>query len=501
MISSLYIGASGLKSHGEGMGVVADNLANSNTVGYKQLSMQYADLMSQYAACSGGTLTAMPQQGMGVAPGAVRTLFEQGSSSFAANPTDLYISGSGYFGVSRGDQMQYTRAGNFTFSQDGHLLDAAGWAVMGRPLANGQEGPAEAIVLNTGPGGIQSLPGKAASVVSSSSNLGGLGDNRADPANPFFSLASAWNGAASPPLPEEGYGYSQDVEFFDTTGELRSATIYYDAAGARDGFSAVEYLLAMHPGQDGGERAGGKAAGLLMAGTVTFAADGTMTNLTAFTPPASGDPADLAGWSAAELRDGRPVFTVLPTGAEAQNIALDMGFAFAPDSGMGAASAAELTANPQAVYAAAAGAVVGPQASRAWDETPGMLLHAQDGYAEGGLTDLVVGQDGVITGLYSNGQREDFYRVSLYRFVSQDGLRHEGNNHYSANRESGPAEEGGPGENSFGTINQFALEESNVDYTREFSLLIITQRGFQMNSKVISTTDAMLQKALELKIR
>jgi flagellar hook protein FlgE len=226
-----------------------------------------------------------------------------------------------------------------------------------------------------------------------------------------------------------------------------------------------------------------------------------MANLTAFAPPASGDPADLAGWSAAELRDGQPVFTVQPTGAEAQSIALDMGFAFAPESGMGAATAAELTANPQAVYSAAAGATVGPQASRAWDETPGILMHAQDGYAEGGLTDLVIGQDGVITGVYSNGQREDFYRLSLYRFVSQDGLRHEGNNQYSASTESGPAQEGAPTEDSFGAINQFALEQSNVDYAREFSLLITTQRGFQMNSKVITTTDTMLQKALEMKVR
>ena len=93
----------------------------------------------------------------------------------------------------------------------------------------------------------------------------------------------------------------------------------------------------------------------------------------------------------------------------------------------------------------------------------------------------------------------ELYRIPLYRITSQDGLRREGGNRYSASLESGEAQEGIPGTENFGTLSEYSLEQSNVDYAREFTNMIIVQRGFQMNSKVVTTSDQMLQKALELK--
>lgn len=501
MMSSLYTGASGLKTQGEGMSVISNNISNINTVGFKQVSMQYADLMSQYMTSSAGNATNISQKGLGATVDSTRTLFTQGGLEAASASTDLLISGKGFFGVTNNGKTHYTRAGNFRFNKDGELLDASGWNVLGRPIVNGAEGATQPITLDMSENGMGYLPPQSTSRVTSSSNLGGLEDVSPNADNPFFSMASSWDGTASPPLPNGSYSYSEAVQFYDSNGELQNATIYYDAAGKSGGSSATEYLLAMDPSRDGSAQAGTSAAGLLMAGTLTFGSNGQLTNMTAFTPPASGTPADLGGWTPAALKDGQPVFTVQPAGAAEQAITLDMGFVLGPDasSSAGLASAAEAAANPQAIYSTSAGSSRKEYCSVAMGEAPSGLRASRDGYAGGTLRDVQVSSDGVISGVYSNNQTQELYRISMYRFTSEDGLRHEGSNHFSATMESGAAEEGIAGEENFGTLTANALEQSNVDYAREFSLLIVTQRGFQMNSKVVTTTDTMLQKALELK--
>ncbi len=501
MMSSLYIGATGLKSHGEGMGVITNNLANVNTVGFKQMSMQYSDLMSEFLTTSAGNLTNFSQKGMGATPGSVRTLFEQGGLETGSEATDLCISGTGFFGVARNGQTEYTRAGNFRFNNAGELLDPSGWNLLGRPIVNGVEGTAaEPVVLDTSDAGVGYMPPKASSVLSSSSQLGGLRDSLPSPDNPFFSMASSWDGTSALPLIPGRYSYSEPVEFYDAKGDLRSATVYYDLAGNSGGMTAVEYLLAMDPGQDASARAGTQAGGLLLAGTLSFASNGEMTRMTAFTPP-NANPAELENWTPAAVKDGKPVFSVQSSGLDAQEIALDMGFLFGPNSSVSAnlSSAAEAAQNPGAVFSPDTGGSAGKNASNFLGAQPSALYSSRDGYAPGHLRELEVSREGLVRGVYTNSQNQDLYRISLYRFTSQDGLRHEGNNHYAATPDSGSAEEGKAGTENFGSFSSHSLEQSNVDYAREFSLLIVTQRGFQMNSKVITTSDTMLQRALELK--
>ncbi|MDR2799661.1 MAG: flagellar hook-basal body complex protein [Desulfovibrio sp.] len=501
MMSSLYIGATGMVSHGEGIAVIANNLANVNTVGYKQISLQYADLMSQYLTASSANLTNCNQKGMGAAPLETRTLFTLGGFERGSEATDLAINGIGFFGVQRDGLTQYTRAGDFRFSKEGWLLDPSGWNVLGRAIVNGQEaGAATPIKLNLNDEGIGYMPSRMTAQVTSCSNLGGLEDKNSSPANPFFSLASSWDGTSSTPLGEQSYAYSEAIEFYDADGVRRTATIYYDAAGESGGMKAVEYLVAMEPGEDASGFADTAVAGLLMAGTITFASNGEMASMTAFSPPVSGNPADLSAWTPAPLREGLPVFSVTPRAASAgQNIALDSGYVFAAGASAGAGqnSAADIVSSD--VFRNSTDKSLKPRATVALGERPSGLYFSTDGYAEGYLRYVNVTPDGIVRGNYSNGQTEDLWRVTIYRFTSQDGLRHEGSNHYSATTASGAAGEGVPGEENFGTLAEFELEQSNVDYAREFSLLIVTQRGFQMNSKVVTTSDLMLQRALELK--
>ena len=260
----------------------------------------------------------------------------------------------------------------------------------------------------------------------------------------------------------------------------------------------MEYAVALAPSDDASSLAGTKGAGLLMAGTLTFSSTGQLQNVTAFTPPASGNTQDLSAWTPASLQNGSPAFTVVPSGAKAQTISLNMGLTLT-DSSSGLASAADAASNPSAVYSPNTKATRQPTASTAYGTTASSVMQQRDGFSEGFLYNVTVTSDGILRGRYSNGQEEDLYRIPLHRFTSQDGLRHEGNNRYSASLESGPAQEGIPGSENFGTLKEYVLEQSNVDYAREFTNMIITQRGFQVNSKVVTTSDQMLQKALELK--
>lgn len=503
MMSSLYIGATGLKSHSKGMSVITDNLANVNTVAYKQMSMQYSDLMSQYLTTPSNTMTNISQKGMGAVPGSIRTLFVQGGFEKGATATDIGINGIGFFAVTNGTATHYTRAGNFRFDKSGALLDPSGWNLMGRAIDGGVESTTVMPVkLDLSVNGHGYMAPQATTKVSVGAHLGGLEDKMQNTANPFFAMASAYNGESSTPLGSGQYGYGEPIQFYDSSGILRQGTIYYDKAGESGGLTSVEYVVAMNPSEDGSALADTKAAGLLMAGTLTFSSNGQIAGMTAFYPPSSGDPSDLSAWTPAAMKDGQPVLNIQPAGAAAQSVTLDMGFKFTgggASASAGAGSAAELAADSSKVYRNETAKELSGNASDMYGTSVGSFYANRDGYAPGELLEVTVTEDGILRGRYSNGQTEDLFRITLYRFTSQDGLRNEGNNHYSATKESGAAEEGIPGDENFGTLAEWSLEQSNVDYAREFSLMIVTQRGFQMNSKVITTTDTMLQKALELK--
>ncbi|PQQ67861.1 flagellar hook protein FlgE [Acetivibrio saccincola] len=123
-----------------------------------------------------------------------------------------------------------------------------------------------------------------------------------------------------------------------------------------------------------------------------------------------------------------------------------------------------------------------------------------DGYSTGSLVTFSIGSDGIITGIYSNGQQQPLGLIALASFENPAGLQKVGNNMYLPTTNSGDftkAVRAGMG--SVGTLNPGTLEMSNVDLSREFSDMIITQRGFQANSRIITTSDEMLQELVNLK--
>ncbi len=514
MMSSLFIGATGMKTHGEGLNTVGNNLANVNTVGYKQQSVMFDDLVRRDLVLGSSWSQMYNQQGLGVAVGSVRTIFTDGGLESGSAATDMAIIGKGFFQVSDGEDLRYTRAGNFRFTADGYLQDPNGLTLTGIPLNNGvSSGLLEGIHVDFNDMATVTSPGRASSLLTATLNAGTWEDRSStDPANPYFNLVQRWNGAAvtgggaydasaeraAPPLDPGAYSGSVPLTVYDASGTAHTLTLYLDGAPSAGSGSTYEFVLAAAPEEmvgPGGIPATG--TGLLMAGTLRFSSAGELTDMSAFTP-SGGNPADLASWSPAALTNGLPSFGVQFAGQPAQTLTLDLGVRSASGTWAGATTAAGVGADARSLPSLES-PVLAANAATAYSGTANLKRYTQDGYAEGSMSNLEVTADGYVRATYSNGQSADLYSIPLFRFTSEDGLRHEGNNLYSATEACGAVEYGLASTSNYGTIQSYQLETSNVDMATEMVNMILMQRGFQMNSKAVTTSDAMLQKALELK--
>jgi flagellar hook protein FlgE len=123
----------------------------------------------------------------------------------------------------------------------------------------------------------------------------------------------------------------------------------------------------------------------------------------------------------------------------------------------------------------------------------------QDGQDAGTLQSYTLGKDGTLVGLFSNGGQQAVGRIALATFVNPGGLEKAGASGYRATFNSGAADLRAPGQDGMGSLTSGALEMSNVDLSQEFTNLIVAQRGFQANARIITTSDEVLQELTNLK--
>ncbi|MDY7527485.1 MULTISPECIES: flagellar hook protein FlgE [unclassified Cryobacterium] len=122
-----------------------------------------------------------------------------------------------------------------------------------------------------------------------------------------------------------------------------------------------------------------------------------------------------------------------------------------------------------------------------------------DGHAAGSLTSFTLGKDGTLTGLFSNGKQQSIGRIALATFTNPGGLEKAGSSEYRSTTNSGTAVLGAAGSAGMGTLTSGSLEMSNVDLSQEFTNLIVAQRGFQANARIITTSDEVLTELTNLK--
>lgn len=493
MNSSLFIGATGLKGLSQGMGVIGNNLANVSTYGFKQQNIQYSDLIysSQGNIGSGwgsqeDSFVTTGELGHGMAVDSVRSFFFQGGIESTNTVSDLALNGKGFFQVTNeAGEEYYTRTGDFILDKEGYMTTPMGMNLMGYQYdASGNRGALAKIQVDR----FSTIPAKATSSVNFQMNLGSVKDNTVDDENPYFALLSSYNATAKPPLASDAASYQQSVTVYDAEGKKHTLTAYFDGAPSDDNSKRqVEFLIALDPGTAGSENPGD---GLVMSGVLTFDAAGKLQGMSAFVPGEAGSK-DLSQWQAATAVGGG--FQCMVNGSP---VTIDFGLGNATAAGGGAATAAEVGTDATLLGGLTGEAL--PSSTTAYAGNPTGMI-SQDGYSEGQMSSYDIDENGDIIGYYSNGRSQKLWQIPVCRFTSEDGLYRQGDNLYSATEDCGNMTMGVAGTENFGTIHSYSLEQSNVDMAMEMVNLIVTQRGFQSNSKVITTADEMLRKAMEIK--
>lgn len=505
MFSSMYIGATGLKTHQVGLNVVSNNLANTSTLAYKTQEFTFGTLMSESVSSSQAPSVGISQRGLGVEVQRIKNDFSQGAFDTSNTATDLAIGGKGFFRVAKDGETFYTRAGNFRFDNEGYIVDPHGYVLQGTNLTAESTGTSGDIRLTPNENGqITSTPQATTQLTNYVNLQGENSDHSSDADNPFFALLNAYDAnEADGPLASTQYELSQSLQVYDEDGQTHTVTIYYDkvTTNAADGKSHWEYVVAMDPEEEG--RAGFQntsGAGLLMAGTMTFTSSGELESQSAFTFNGADGSAteDLSQWAVTTFSsNGYPQLTATFASGGSITMGLDLGLTATSATWSGASNAAAVGTDPSQLPGFAANRAA--NASTAYAGSSATVYSSQNGYGKGYLNNLTVDAQGKLIGQFSNGQSQELYQIHLYNFTNEHGLYLEGNNHYSATTASGTITEGTPGSSNFGQLSQYALEQSNVDLAEQMVQMITTQRGFQVNGKVITTTDTLLQTALNTK--
>lgn len=475
MMRSLYSGVSGLQNHQTRMDVIGNNLANVNTTGFKKGRVNFEDLLSQSqkgAARPNDVVGGVnPQQiGLGMMIATVDTIHTQGSMQTTGVKTDVAILGNGFFVLKDGNTQLYTRNGAFGIDANGTLVNPAnglrvqGWQakeLAGDFIVNPSE-PIQDMKIPVG----SKDPARATTEVFAACNL--------DKNTPIIPP-----GADEKTIEEGTWRVSYDI--YDGSGNKHILKVDYTRVdGQPNTWKGTVNIV----GNDGTT----VVPQLTINGTANAAADNTYTlkfdNFGRLESVANAGGAIVNQKNLSLGIAFKVPGTAIPQGADPA----DPRFQGAP----GTPITQTFTFN--------VGQVGGTtNSSTQFAENSSNKIFQQNGYSMGYLQDFRIDQAGQITGIYSNGTNRLIGQLALGSFTNPGGLEKAGENSYMQSINSGNADIGPSGVAGKGKFMSGALEMSNVDLSETFTDMIVTQRGFQSNSKTIQTSDEMLQTLINLK--
>ncbi len=422
MWQAMLSGVASLKAHQTKMNIIGNNIANINTVGYKSARTHFQDLMAQTlraASRPSGVLggTNPMQVGLGTKVGAIDTMPLQGSLEMTGRSTDLAIQGNGYFMLTNGRDIHFTRDGAFGLDSSGFLVHrGTGWKVLGwRADAGGFIDLNQAITAQS----VLQFPVGAQAAVRATTRVeytGNLNAN-ATPSSQYSATVRVY----------DALGGAHDITLTFTNrqsppiGGPAGAAISWDWSATEGNSSVGDYTTGSNT------RLYFDSSGQLI---------GSTTQQITITPT-----------------NGAPPFTV--------NLDLRQVTSLAAESVV------------QPVY--------------------------QDGFPPGTLQEFTIGIDGTIQGVFSNGLSRPMGRIALSLFSNPAGLERLGNNMWRITDNSGLPQIAPPTTAGLGEINAGYLEQSNVDLGGEFADMIVTQRGFQANTRIVSVVDELLADVVNMK--
>ncbi|MDR0550591.1 MAG: flagellar hook protein FlgE [Spirochaetaceae bacterium] len=473
MMRSLFSGVSGLQNHQTRMDVVGNNIANINTTGFKKNRANFQDLLYQQL-----TGAARPTEdiggvnpkevGLGMSIASIDTLHTQGSLQSTGVNTDLAISGQGFFVLREGQNELYTRAGAFNIDSNGTLVNPAngmkvqGWQareINGEPVIEVSRSTENLLIPVGGKD-----PARVTSRVEYACNLNKL--------TPYIA-----EGETDPRAIADGT-WNTEINIYDTFGRVHILQIQFtrvpDTPNAWTATAVVDPEAAAPTNTAVGLGEAPPAAGDANAFTVNFTNNGTIFSAV-----------DAAGnTSGGELPpDGaRPLITM--------NVAYDVPATDPDAAGEQVRQVFTVDFGEMGGFTRALTQFADPSSTKAI---------RQNGNTMGYLESFKIDSSGLITGVYTNGTDRPLAQIALATFANQGGLEKAGDTAFVASNNSGTANIGPANIAGKGKIIAGTLEMSNVDMAAEFTDMIVTQRGFQANSRTIQTADQLLQELLTLK--
>lgn len=467
MMRSLFSGVAGLKNHQTKMDVIGNNIANVNTAGFKSGRVTFQDTLCQTltsASSSSGTRggTNPKQIGLGVGIGSIDTIFTNGSVQSTGKNTDLCLSGSGFFVVNDGNSSYYTRDGAFEFDEKGnYCLPGSGLKVQGWMGTNG--------VIDTTAAPKDIVVAADSSMTATATTSGTYSKNlSAD--TPLITkitpnLADGTTGA------QITTGSAGPIVSGATGTQIKSLTVTLS-----DG-STKTVTTGSYTGTIG--------ESLPISTTLTvYDSLGTKYSV----PLTLTKTATANTWRA-------DIAANAVTGAT--NAAVTAQIVFNTDgSYKSGATALALTAYTDGAANSSINIDFSKLTQYAGESTAACTDY--DGYAAGLLKSVAIDSSGIITGTFTNNQKRSLAQVAVATFNNPAGLEKSGSSLYSASNNSGKVQISTITA-SGSTVTPSSLEMSNVDLSNEFSDMIITQRGFQSNSKIITVSDEMLETLIGMK--
>ncbi|MCZ6846700.1 MAG: flagellar hook protein FlgE [Alphaproteobacteria bacterium] len=430
-------GISGLSANSQAMGIIADNITNLNTIGYKATEARFSTLVTG----AGNTGSTYSPGGLSASP--YQAAERQGAVLASDSTTDIAMSGKGFFVVNTDPDPTtgtylYTRAGQFSVNELGLLVNTGGYYLQGWPtLPDGsydvdQNGIADASVpdptslSNLHPIQVASLAGTVTptSTVDLALNL------------PATALVGATNTATV--LVYDALGVGHNVALLWTKTVAAPATWSLEVTGmtrADSGAASVSgATLASFP---------------LTIDTVVFNGDGTPAS---FTPVALSIPA--GDWTTAAL---------------ASSISFNLG--------------AVNQANGVTQFAS----------------DFSIVSINQNGVTFGRFQSIGMTEDGEVTASFDNGVQRTIFRLPVATFANPSALEGKSGNAWSPTVNAGTLFLNPAGTGAAGKIAPSSLETSTVDLGKEFTNMIITQRAYSASSRIITTADQMLEELVRIK--
>ena len=548
MLQAMFSGVSGLQVHQTKLDVIGNNIANVSTIGFKSGAVSFEDQLSQTLRDSSSPSTTVggvdpAQVGLGVQLGGITTDQSQGNLQTTGKLTDMAIQGSGFFVVGSGSAITYTRDGSFDLDGNGVLVNPAtggqvlGYAADATGAINSTKPLTSDSVLKIPIGTLTSVKQTTSATfqgnLDASSSLQSTastftGNVTTDPTTISATAYDALGNAHAVALTLSG-----KTSNAGTGNDTWTATMQIDGSNLGGGpYNAVfntstgAFVSTTIPptttltGSNGAANFSlglglngltGNTAGAATATAATNGQTGTSpiwdTSIKVYDSlgvghqldfqftrnlVGAGAPTSAAGqWSWTASENGNPVASSASTGNNP--------LYFDSSGNVIDTAAQSLTVQPPQPGAAPVNVKVDFSTLKQLAGSSSVIATGQDGFPVGTLKSYTISTAGLISGVFSNGQTQSLGQIAMATFSNPSGLTNLGNNQYDASGNSGLAQVGPPASQGRGQINTGFLELSNVDLSTEFTDLIVTERGFQANTRIITTVDNMLQDVINLK--